>query len=130
MSPKSVQTTEGQSGSTTGSILTVSQRSITQLVAVCMAHQTKHAANSIKTRTNPQDSNALETMECSDRQHLHAQMAEVVRRAGTSVERNTRWRSQTAPGTRGPDELLHLTGNSANAEVVAKERVNMVRRSS
>jgi hypothetical protein len=63
-------------------------------------------------------------MERSDRQRLHAQMAEVVRRAGTSVERNTRWRSQTAPGTRGPDELLHLTGNSANAEVVAKHHGN------
>ena len=54
-------------------------------------------------------------------------MAEAVRRAGTGLERDARWKSRTAPGTRGPEETLLLTGNSANAEVVAKERVNAVR---
>ena len=53
-------------------------------------------------------------------------MVEVIRRAGTGLERDACWRSQTAPGTQGPDEMLLLTGNSANAEIAAKERVNTV----
>ena len=38
-----------------------------------------------------------------------------------------RWKSGTAPGTRSLADVSTLTGNSANAEVVAKERVNTVR---
>ena len=39
------------------------------------------------------------------------------------------WRSGAAPGTRSAAEMLGLTGNSANAEVAVKERVNIVRNS-
>jgi len=53
-------------------------------------------------------------------------MAEVVRRAGSGLERDARWRSGAAPGTRSAAEMLGLTGNSANAEVAVKERVNIV----
>jgi hypothetical protein len=63
----------------------------------------------------------------TDRQRLHAQMTEAVRRAGTGLEWDAWWKSWTAPGTRGPNEMLLLTGNSANAEVAARGRVNVVR---
>jgi hypothetical protein len=117
--------TSKQRNSTPSSILTVAQRDVSQLIAVRLAHQTKRAAKSVKTRSNPQDSTAKPTGQ-TERQRLFAQMAEVVRRAGTGLERDARWRSGTTPGTRGPDEVLLLTGNSANAEIVAKERVNTV----
>jgi protein-tyrosine-phosphatase len=85
------------------SVLTVTRRNLSQLVAVCLAHQTKHAAKSVKTRSDPQDSTPKPTG-LSDRQRLCAQMAEVVRRAGTGLERDARWKTGTAPGTRGPHQ--------------------------
>lgn len=124
-SPTLVQGPKGQHNNTTSSILTVAQRNISQLVAVRLAHQTKRAAKSVKTHSDPQDSTA-KVIGQTDRQRLHAQMVEVVRRAGTGLERGARWRSGTAPGTQGPDEVLLLTGNSANAELAAKERVSTV----
>lgn len=48
-------------------------------------------------------------------------MAEVIHRACTGLERDARWKSGTAPGTQGPEDMLTLAGNSANAEFVAKE---------
>ena len=120
------QGTRGQCSDTTGTILTVAQRNLSQLVAVRLIHQMKRAAGSTKTRSNPQDLTPG-TPDQTDQQRLYAQIAEVVRRAGTGLERDARWRSRTAPGTRGPDETLLLTGNSANAEIAAKERVYSVR---
>lgn len=109
----------------TGSIVAVSRRDLSQLVAVRRAHQTKRAARSTKTRSNPHDT-ILENTNESDHQQLHSQMVEVVNRVGTGLERSARWRSGTAPGTRSAEETLALAGNSANAEYVAKERVNKV----
>ena len=115
-----------QGSDTTGLILTVAQRNLSQLVAIRLVHQTKRAAGSTKTRSSPKDLTS-EIADQTDRQQLYTQMAEVVRRAGTGLERDARWRSRTAPGTQGPDETLLFTGNSANAEMAAKERVNTVR---
>ena len=120
-----MQAQDTTSETDTDSILAVAQTNLSQLVAVRLAHQTKRASKSIKTRANPQDAKTGPPVQ-TDRQKLHAQMAEVVRRAGSGLERDARWRSRTAPGTKGPVEMLTLTGNSANAEVVAKERVRMV----
>jgi hypothetical protein len=108
-----------------GSILTVAQTDLSRLVAVRLAHQTKRAANSVKTHVNSQDTTVGPPAQ-TDRQRLCAQMAEVVRRAGSGLERGAQWRSGTAPGTRSLAETLVLTGNSANAEAVAKERVTAV----
>ena len=81
----------------------------------------------VKTHANPQDvKTSDQPQEQTDRQRLHAQMAEVIRRAGSGLERGVRWKSGTAPGTRSLAEVSTLTGNSVNAEVVAKERVNTV----
>ena len=123
-------TTTNSIGTDTASFLsTITQLDLSQLVAVRQAHQTKRAANSIKTRANPQDvMTSDQPREQTDRRRLHAQMAEVIRRAGSGLERGVRWKSGTAPGTRSLAEVSTLTGNSANAEVVAKERVNTVRR--
>ena len=115
----------GHRDDNTGFILTATQRSLSQLVTVRTAHQTKCAAKSVKTRSSPQDSDP-KPAEQTDRQRLCAQMAEVVCRTGTGLERGVRWRSRVAPGTRSPEEVLTLTGNSANAELAAKERVNTV----
>ena len=113
----------GHRDDNTGFILTTTPMSLSQLVTVRAAHQTKRAAKSIKTRSSPQDSDP-KPAERTERQRLCAQMAEVVRRTGTGLERGVRWTSRTAPGTRSPEEVLTLTGNSANAELAAKERVN------
>ena len=123
-------TTTNSIGTDTASFLsTITQLDLSQLVAVRQAHQTKRAANSIKTHANPQDvMTSDQPREQTDRRRLHAQMAEVICRAGSGLERGVRWKSGTAPGTRSLAEVSTLTGNSANAEVVAKERVNSVRR--
>ena len=107
------------------SIPTVGRKNLSQLVAIRLAHQTRRATKSVKTRSNPEDA-APKSTDHHDRQRLSAQMAEVIHRVSTGLERNVRWKSGTAPGTRGPEETLGLTGNSANTEFVAKERVNMV----
>jgi len=124
----STQTQGAASETDANSILAVAQADLSLLVTVRLAHQTKRAAKSVKTRANPQDVTPKPPVQ-TDRQRLCAQMAEVVRRAGSGLERDARWRSGTAPGTRGAAEMLGLTGNSANAEVAAKERVNTVRNS-
>jgi len=108
-----------------GSILAVSRRDLSQLVTVRRAHQTKRAARSTKTRPSPHDA-ISKNADQSDHQQLHSQMVEVVNRVGTGLERSARWKSGTAPGTRNLEETLALAGNSANAEFVAKERVNKV----
>ena len=122
-------TTENSIGTDTTSFLsTIARLDLSQLVAVCQAHQTKRAANSVKTHANPQDvKTSDQPQEQTDRLRLHAQMAEVIRRAGSGLERGVRWKSGTAPGTRSLTEVSTLTGNSVNAEVVAKEQVNTVR---
>ena len=104
---------------------TVGRRNISQLVAIRLTHQTRRAAKSVKTRQSPEDA-APKSTDLNDRQRLSAQMAEVIGRVSTGLERNIRWKSGTAPGTRGPEETLALTGNSANAEFAAKARVNTV----
>lgn len=109
----------------TGSTPAVLRRDLSQLVTVRRAHQTNRAARSTKTRSNPHNPVQKNTNQ-SDHQQLHLQMVEVVNRIGTGLERNARWRSGAAPGTRSQEETLTLTGNSANAEFVAKERVNKV----
>lgn len=58
------------------------------------------------------------------RQKLCEQMVDVIQRSGTGLERCTHWKS--APGTLDPSGVSKLSGNSANAEVVAKDRVNTV----
>ena len=104
----------------------VVQSDLLRLVAVRQTHQTKRAAKSVKTHANPQDATPYQPPVQTDRQRLCAQMVEIVHRAGSGLERDVRWKSGTAPGTRGPEEVLTLTRNSANAEVSAKEQVNTV----
>ena len=108
-------------------LLTTAQSDLSQLVTTRRTHQTKRAANSVKTHASPQDSISPQPAERTDRQSLCSQMAELIHRAGTGLERGARWKSGTAPGTRTAMEVQGLTGNSANAELVAKERVNTVR---
>ena len=101
------------------SFVTVTRKNLSKLVAVRRAHQTERASKSVKTRANPQDATPTPRVQ-TDRQQLSAQMAETIRRAGSGLERNARWKCRTTPGTRGLAEILALAGNSANAEVVAK----------
>jgi hypothetical protein len=112
---------------TTSLLSTIVQSNLSQLVIVRKAHQTKRAANSVKTRANPQDATPDQPLGPTDRQRLCAQMADVIRRVGSGLERGTRWKSGTAPGTRTPMEVQTLAGNSANAELAARQRVDTVR---
>jgi hypothetical protein len=102
-------------------LLTIAQLDLSWLIIVHQAHQTKRAANSVKTRANPQDVTLDQPLGQTDHQRLCAQMADVIRRAGSGLERDTRWKSGTAPGTRSSMEVQTLTGNSANAELAAKQ---------
>lgn len=62
----------------------------------------------------------------SQRHQICSQMADVIPRSGTGIKRNIRWKSGNAPGTKDAAEVLQLSGNSANAELAAKRRVNAV----
>jgi len=100
-----------------------------RLVELRSLHQTQRAANSVRSRgqlktRGPEDSQATQTSTAAKRQKLCVQMADVIRRSGTGLERCTRWGS--APGAMDPAEVSELSGNSANAEVAAKDRVNAV----
>ena len=55
----------------------------------------------------------------SRRKKICIQMADVIRRTGTGLERGLRWKSRGAPGTKDPTEVSPLNGNSANAELAA-----------
>jgi hypothetical protein len=100
-----------------------------RLVKLRLLHQTQRAANSVRSRGEPktqkaQDGLPTETSAIAKRQKLCVQMADVIRRSGTGLERCARWRS--APGTMDPSEVSELKGNSANAEAAAKDRVKTV----
>lgn len=100
-----------------------------RLVELRLLHQTQRAANSVRSRGEPktqksQDGQPMETSAAAKRQKLCLQMADVIRRSGTGLERCARWRS--APGTMDPSETSELNRNSANAEAVAKDRVKAV----
>ena len=101
-----------------------------RLVELRRLHQTQRAAKSVRSRGEPKtqkqhwNAELAVTPAAAERQKLCAQMADVIRRSGTGLERCARWRS--APGTMDPSEESKLKGNSANAEVVAKDRVKTV----
>lgn len=121
-------TTRNIGTDTVSFLSTIARLDLSQLVVARQAHQTKRAANGVKTRVSPKDvTTSDQPQEQTDRRRLRAQMTDLIRRTGTGLERGVRWKSGTAPGTRSLADVSTLTGNSANAEVVAKERVNKVR---
>jgi len=97
-----------------------------QLVQIRRVHQTKRAAKSVHPGTErlnePEEPTAG-----SERRKICMQMADVIRRTGTGLERGLRWKSGGAPGTKDPNKAALLNGNSANAELAAGERVKAVR---
>ena len=99
-----------------------------RLVELRFSHQTQRAVNSVRSRgesktQGPRDVQVTTTA-AAKRQKLCVQMADVIRRSGTGLERCTRWKS--APGTMDPSEVSGLSGNSANAEIAARDRVGIV----
>ena len=99
------------------------------LVKLQLLHQTQHVAKGVRSRgepktQKPQGVQLITTSATAERQKLCMQMADVIRRSGTGLERCVGWRS--APGAMDPSEESELKGNSANAEVAAKDRVNVV----
>ena len=68
--------------------------------------------------TKPHDREHERTSVATKQQKLCEQKADVMRRSGTGMERGTHWKS--APGTLDSTEASQLSGNSANAETVAK----------
>ena len=103
------------------------QQDLSQLATIRAAHQTRRAAKSTRTYNTQADNSTLPVPSTTSQRHqICSQMADVIRRSGTGLERNTRWTSGSAPGTKDPAEVLQLTGNSANAELAAKERVSAV----
>lgn len=101
------------------------QQDLSRLVTIRQVHQTRRAATSTKACRASAPPAPGST--ASQRQQICSQMADVIRRSGTGTERNTRWRSGNAPGTKDSAEVLQLSGNSANAELAAKERMKLVR---
>ena len=103
------------------------QQDLSQLATIRAAHQTRRAAKSTRTHNSQANNSELPIPStASQRNQICSQMADVIRRSGTGLERNTRWTSGSAPGTKDPAEVSLLSGNSANAELAAKERVNAV----
>ena len=112
----------------TAILLEGERQDISQLVTIRRAHQTRRSMKSTKTSKAPPNNLALLTPSTTSQRHqICSQMADVIRRSGTGIERNIRWKSGNAPGTKDPTEVSQLSGNSANAELAAKERVNAVR---
>ena len=99
---------------------------LSQLVQIRQVHQTTRAKKSVRPVADgcegPQDSTAG-----SQRRRICMQMADVIRRTGTGLERGLRWKSGVAPGTKDSTEVSLMKGNSANAELAASERVKAVR---
>ena len=95
------------------------------LVAIGQAHQTRQAAKS--TKAGRASAPPAPGPTASQRHQICSQMADVIRRSGTGTERNTRWKSGNAPGTKDTVEVSQLSGNSANTELAAKEHIKMVR---
>lgn len=98
---------------------------IPRLVTIRQVHQTRRAAKSTKDCKPSALPSSVSTTQ-SQRHQVCSQMADVIRRSGTGIERNTRWKSGSAPGTKDAAEVSQLSGNSANAELAAKERMNEV----
>ena len=112
-----------------GSLTPAGCDTLERLVELRRSHQTQRAANSVRSRGEPktqksQDGQPTETSTAAKRQRLCVQMADVIRRSGTGLERCARWRS--APGTMDPLETSELSGNSANVEAVEKDWVKAV----
>jgi len=108
-------------------VLLGGEQDISQLGTIRETHQTKRAARSTKTcKAQANDPTLPAPLTASQRNQICSQMADVIRRSGTGLERNTRWISGSAPGTKDPTEVSQLSGNSANAEISAKERVDTV----
>ena len=108
-------------------VLLGGEQDISQLVAIRETHQTKRAARSTKAcKAQANDPTLPAPPTASQRNQICSQMADVIRRSGTGLERNTRWTSGNAPGTKDPTEVSQLSGNSANAELSAKKRVATV----
>ena len=97
-----------------------------QLVRIRRIHQTRRAARSVRPGTEGYEEPTEPTAE-SQRRKICSQMADVIRRIGTGLERGLRWKSGGAPGTKDPKDVSSLNGNSANAELAASERVKAVR---
>jgi hypothetical protein len=108
-------------------ILEGGQPNISRLVTIRRVHQTRRAAKSVRSKASTPPAPGTNT---SQRHKVCSQMADVIRRSGTGIERNVRWTSGNAPGTKDPTEVSQLSGNSVNAELAAKARVNAVRNSS
>ena len=99
---------------------------LSQLVQIRRVHQTRRAAKSVRSvaegHRGPEEPTAG-----SQRRQICMQMADVIRRTGTGLERGLRWKSGGAPGTKDHTAVSLLNGNSANAELAAGGRVKAVR---
>ena len=98
-----------------------------QLVQIRRVHQTKRAEKSTQPNAGGSSEGPEQPTAGSQRRKICMQMADVIRRAGSGLERGLRWKSGTAPGTKDLTESLLLKGNSANAELAAGECVKTVR---
>ena len=118
----------GQGHKSAVSVTLVGCDALERLVKLRFLHQTQRASKSVRSRgepkTKPQGVQLVVPSAAAERQKLCVQMADVIRRSETGLERCTRWRS--APGTMDRSEISELNGNSANAEVAAKDRVKAV----
>ena len=99
---------------------------ILQLVQIQQAHQTKQAAKSVWPGAGNREEPDKPTAGSQWRK-ICMQMADIIRRTGTGLERGIRWKSGVAPGMKDPAEVSLLTGNSVNAELAAGQRVKAVR---
>ena len=99
---------------------------LSQLVQIRRIHQTRRAKKSVRSNMDGREEPEQPTAG-TQRRKLCMQMADVIHRANTGLQRELRWKSGSAPGTKDSTEVSLLKGNSANAELAAGERVKAVK---
>lgn len=106
-------------------------RDFSILVELRRLHQTRHAAEGVRTRDSTRTSQPDEPVRCRLIREMNAVLRrDQVRAAGTGQDRKLRWHAPTPgatdldPGNRQPVPVL--TGNSANAATAAVSRARKV----
>jgi hypothetical protein len=99
---------------------------LSTLVSTRQAHETKHAAASVRTRFKDEPANVNVEKEVPIRRRIYREMNEVLKeeqdqRINTGSNRITTW-TNSAPGGRSNEQISTLAGNSANAELAAGQR--------
>jgi hypothetical protein len=105
------------------------------LVNIRRQNETKRAAEGVRMRSQSEEADSetsaeptkSEVVKREIKRAMNAVLREHHQKAvGTGLERQARWKNNSAPGGRSDNEVEMLTGNSANAELAAGQRAAAV----